>query len=135
MPLQAVENTIDQSFEQRQLGTRGMTVVEAVRLEIRDGGQVAVVERVVEIYRVFDVRGALYGIAHDRLGVLERVTDVAIEVAAGADHHVKRIGGTVVEAACSVEAAAVIGPADSFFVQRIADRAQRRGRYRRPRVD
>ena len=45
-------------------------------------------------------------------GVLERVADVAVPVAAGADEHVDRIRRAVVEAPRRVEAAAVVGPPD-----------------------
>ena len=57
-----------------------------------------------------------------------RVADVAIPVAAGADQHIHRIGRTIVKSPRGIEAAAIVGPADVLFVERIANGAQRRRR-------
>src|SRR5215831_16582638 len=93
------------------------------------------IEPVVEISGIFDMRLALRWVAHDRCRILEGVADIAVEVAAGPDYHIDRIGGTVIEARRSVETAAVKGPADVLFVHRVANGAQRRWRHGGAGVD
>src|SRR5207342_483494 len=62
-----------------------------VWLYIGDSSQMAVVELVEEIDHVLDELLALRRITHDRRRVLERIADVAVPVATGADEHVDRI--------------------------------------------
>src|SRR5690348_7336406 len=102
-----------------------MAVKKAVRLDVGDGRQTAVIDVIEEVGEILDMSLTLGRIAHDRLAVLEAVADIAVPVATGADHHVERVCRSVVETSRRIEAAAVIGPADLLLVVRITDMAQR----------
>src|SRR5258708_3257685 len=102
-----------------------MAVTETVRLQIGHSEQVAVIEPVEEIGRVLDVRLALHRISHDRRSVLERVADVTIPIAARADQPIHRTGGTIVKACRGIESAAIEGPANVLFGERVANGAKR----------
>src|SRR5215510_11675657 len=77
MPLQAVQNAINQRFKNVELGTGRMSITKAVWFEIGNREQMAVLERIKEIHRILDVRRALHGVAHNGCGVLERVANIA----------------------------------------------------------
>jgi hypothetical protein len=88
--LEAIHDPLDQRLEEARLRAGRMAIAEAVRLEVRHRGQAsAVLEGLEEVGRVLDVGGPLRRIAHDRRRVLERIADIAVPVAAGADEDVE----------------------------------------------
>src|SRR5258707_7394040 len=123
MRLEPVEDAVNERLKDVELGACGMAVTEAVGFKIGHREQMAVAEFVEEIGCVLDMRRTLRRIAHDRRSVLERIADVTIPVAACADQHVNRVGGTTVKARCGIESAAIKGPADVLFVERVANGA------------
>src|SRR5215831_8870439 len=98
MLLEPVDDALNEGLQQVELGARRMAVVEAIGLEIGNSQQMPLVESIVEIDRILDMRLALGWVAHDGLCILERVADVAVEIAAGTDHDIHGIGGTIVKA-------------------------------------
>src|SRR5262245_44769887 len=122
--LDLVDHAVDQGLENVELGARGVTVVEAVGLEVGDGREVSVLEIVEKVDGVLDVGLPLRRVAHDRGRVLKRVADVAVPVAAGSDENIEGIRGTVVESNRGVVAAAIERPVDVLLVESVADRPQ-----------
>src|SRR5215470_2687852 len=92
MTSQLIENAIDQCFKQIEFRACWMAIGETVGLEIGNRRQAAAVDVGKEIDCILDMRLALRRIAHDRFGILERIADVAIPVAARPDQHVEWIG-------------------------------------------
>ena len=102
-----------------------MPVDQAVGLHVRDGRQLAVVERIEEVDRVLDVRLALLRVSHDRAGIAEEVADIAVVLG---DQHIDRIMRAVRHPHRRVVAAAVVCPGNSVLIERVPDVAQCRGR-------
>src|SRR5260370_41250107 len=123
MSVEAVNNALDQRFQDAEFRAGRVSVTKTVRLEVGDGKEMAAIESVEEIDRVFNVCLALRRIAHDRCRILKRVADIAIEVAAGADHHIDGIRGAAVEAGCSVEPPPIETPTDLLFLDPLSDAA------------
>src|ERR1700688_4416775 len=95
-----------------------MSVNPAAGLHVRNCGKVAALEVFVEVLGVLQVRGADGGVGHNFGLVLERVADVAVLIALGAD-------GAVIElvfiAQVGVPLVAVILPGDAGFHQHVGD--------------
>ena len=88
-------------------------------------GKRSVLDVVVEIGRVLDVRGADSGIGHDRGVVLEWIADVAVFVGIRADGPIVQLIGV---GHIVIPLIAVIFPGDIGGDQLIANAAHRRGR-------